>query len=99
MTAYVFTDTPFGGNPLAVIPDATVLEESLLQKIAREFDFSETSFVYPSGDSTNTARGRTLDIAQGVEMDRPSRIDVQAGPEGVTISGSARRVMEGRLFL
>jgi hypothetical protein len=43
----VFTDTPFGGNPLAVIPDATGLPEAELQKIAREFNFSETVFLYP----------------------------------------------------
>lgn len=41
----------------------------------------------------------TLDIAQGVEMGRPSRIRVEAGPDGVAVSGAARRVMEGRLTL
>jgi len=30
-------------------------------------------------------------------MGRPSRILVQAGPEGVRVAGSARKVMEGRL--
>lgn len=62
MTAYrvydVFTDTPFGGNPLAVIPDATALPEDRLQKIAREFNFSETTFVYPPADPAHTARVR-----------------------------------------
>jgi trans-2,3-dihydro-3-hydroxyanthranilate isomerase len=41
----------------------------------------------------------TLDIAQGVEMGRPSRIRVTAGPEGVAVEGSARRIMEGRLLI
>ena len=62
MTKYlvydVFTDAPFGGNPLAVIPDATGLAEPLLQKIAREFNFSETTFVYPPQSSENTAKVR-----------------------------------------
>jgi len=62
MTAYlvydVFTDTPFGGNPLAVIPDAAALPEPLLQQIAREFNFSETVFVYPPADPAHTARMR-----------------------------------------
>ncbi len=62
MTAYlvydVFTDTVFGGNPLAVIPDATALDAALLQKIAREFNFSETSFVYPPEDPAHAARVR-----------------------------------------
>jgi len=43
----VFTDTPFGGNPLAVLPDARGLDTGRMQQIAREFNFSETSFVFP----------------------------------------------------
>jgi trans-2,3-dihydro-3-hydroxyanthranilate isomerase len=62
MTGYVvldvFTDRPFGGNPLAVIPDATTLAEVSLQSIAREFNFSETTFVYPPSDAANTASVR-----------------------------------------
>ena len=62
MTCYltfdVFTDNPFGGNPLAVIPDATALPEDQLQKIAREFNYSETTFVYPPTDPAHTAKVR-----------------------------------------
>ena len=51
MTEYlvydVFTDKAFGGNPLAIIPDAQGLAEADLQRIAREFNFSETTFVFP----------------------------------------------------
>ncbi|RYG91737.1 PhzF family phenazine biosynthesis protein [Loktanella sp. IMCC34160] len=54
----VFTDAPFGGNQLAVIPDATALPEDKLQKIAREFNFSETVFLYPSHAAEHTARLR-----------------------------------------
>ncbi|WP_405238375.1 PhzF family phenazine biosynthesis protein [Lentisalinibacter orientalis] len=43
----VFTDTLFGGNPLAVLPDASGLDTGRMQRIAREFNFSETSFVFP----------------------------------------------------
>ncbi|MBT8408453.1 MAG: PhzF family phenazine biosynthesis protein, partial [Alphaproteobacteria bacterium] len=46
------------GNPLAVIPDASALPEDRLQKIAREFNFSETTFVYPPQDARHTARVR-----------------------------------------
>jgi trans-2,3-dihydro-3-hydroxyanthranilate isomerase len=63
MTAYrvydVFTDAPFGGNPLAVILDATALPEPHLQKIAREFNFSETVFLYPP-ENGETARLRII---------------------------------------
>lgn len=43
----VFTDRPFGGNPLAIVPNATDLPEDKLQDIAREFNYSETVFLYP----------------------------------------------------
>jgi len=62
MTSYlvydVFTDTAFAGNPLAVIPDARGLPEGSLQRIAREFNFSETTFVYPPDNETHTAKVR-----------------------------------------
>ena len=62
MTQYlvydVFTDAPFGGNQLAVFPDATGLPEDDLQKIAREFNFSEVTFVYPPADPAHAARVR-----------------------------------------
>ena len=54
----VFTNKAFGGNQLAVIPDASSIPEDDLQKIAREFNFSETTFVYPANDPANTARVR-----------------------------------------
>lgn len=43
----VFTDRRFGGNPLAVLPDARGLDTAAMQRIAREFNFSETTFVLP----------------------------------------------------
>jgi trans-2,3-dihydro-3-hydroxyanthranilate isomerase len=43
----VFTDTRFGGNQLAVFPEAEGLSDTQLQQIAREFNFSETTFVFP----------------------------------------------------
>ena len=44
----VFTDRLFGGNPLAVLPDARGLSDRRMQQIAREFNFSESSFVFPA---------------------------------------------------
>lgn len=43
----VFTDRLFGGNPLAVLPDALGLSDRQMQQIAREFNFSESAFVLP----------------------------------------------------
>lgn len=44
----VFAETPFGGNPLAVIEDGRGLTEQEMQMIARQFNLSETTFIFPS---------------------------------------------------
>jgi trans-2,3-dihydro-3-hydroxyanthranilate isomerase len=54
----VFTTTRFGGNPLAVIPDARGLSDALMQRIAAEFGYSETTFVLPPADLQHTAHVR-----------------------------------------
>lgn len=46
-TLDVFTRQRFGGNPLAVLPDARELTSERMQAIAREFNLSETVFVLP----------------------------------------------------
>ncbi len=50
-TADVFTTTRFGGNPLAVVYDADALDAAAMQRIAREFNLSETVFVLPPRDA------------------------------------------------
>jgi trans-2,3-dihydro-3-hydroxyanthranilate isomerase len=54
----VFSSTPFGGNQLAVLPDAAGISTVGMQKIAREFNFGETAFVLPKKDPANTCRVR-----------------------------------------
>jgi trans-2,3-dihydro-3-hydroxyanthranilate isomerase len=54
----VFTERPLAGNQLAVFPSAAGIDEALLQPLAREINFSETVFLYPSEDPANTARMR-----------------------------------------
>jgi trans-2,3-dihydro-3-hydroxyanthranilate isomerase len=44
----VFTDTRFGGNQLAVLPEAQGLSDRQMQQVAREFNFSESAFVLPA---------------------------------------------------
>lgn len=46
-TCDVFTEQRFGGNPLAVLPDARGLDDAQMAAIAREFNYSETTFVLP----------------------------------------------------
>ena len=48
VTCDVFTDTLFGGNPLAVVLDAEGLSDARMQQVAREFNYSETTFVLPA---------------------------------------------------
>ncbi len=43
----VFTNHAFSGNPLAVFPDAAGLDKEAMQRIAREMNLSETTFVFP----------------------------------------------------
>jgi trans-2,3-dihydro-3-hydroxyanthranilate isomerase len=56
--ADVFTETLFGGNQLAVLPDARGLIGEQMQAITREFNLSETVFVLPPDDPGNTRRLR-----------------------------------------
>lgn len=56
--ADVFTDEPFGGNPVAILPDAQGLADEELQKIAREMNLSETVFVVPPTDPKASAKVR-----------------------------------------
>ena len=54
----VFSSTPFGGNQLAVLHEAAGISTEGMQKIAREFNFGETTFVLPKNDPANTCRVR-----------------------------------------
>jgi trans-2,3-dihydro-3-hydroxyanthranilate isomerase len=58
VTVDVFTERRFGGNPLAVFPDARGLSDAAMQSLATEFNLSETTFVLPPADPANTARVR-----------------------------------------
>lgn len=44
----VFTNQPLEGNSLAVFPDASGLDDGAMQRIAREVNLSETTFVFPA---------------------------------------------------
>ena len=57
-TADVFTDTQFGGNQLAVLPDARGLTTEQMLNITREFNYSESTFVLPPENPKHTRRVR-----------------------------------------
>src|SRR3984893_10885622 len=62
VTVDVFTDRAFGGNPLAVVLDAEGLSTSQMQAIAREFNYSETTFVLPPRDGAHDAQVRIFTV-------------------------------------
>ncbi|MEM8800895.1 MAG: PhzF family phenazine biosynthesis protein, partial [Pseudomonadota bacterium] len=58
VTLDVFTNEPFGGNPLAVVLGADALSTAQMQRIAKEFNYSETTFVMPPRAPDNHAHVR-----------------------------------------
>ncbi len=66
LTADVFTDRTFGGNPLAVLPDARDLDPARMQEVAREFNLSETVFVLPPHEPAHSRRLRIFTPAREV---------------------------------
>lgn len=64
-TCDVFTESRFGGNQLAVLPDAQGLTDEQMQQITREFNYSESTFVFPP-DGDNTRKVRIFTPAQEI---------------------------------
>ena len=62
----VFTRTPFLGNQLAVIKDATSLNNDEMLLVAREFGFAETTFILPPENASSDARVRIFMPAEEV---------------------------------
>ena len=67
-TLDVFTDRPFGGNPLAVFCDQAELPTERMQAIAREFNLSETVFIVPPRDSRALRRLRIFTPAREMQF-------------------------------
>jgi trans-2,3-dihydro-3-hydroxyanthranilate isomerase len=55
VTLDVFTAERFTGNPLAVVLDAEGLDTAGMQRIAKEFNLSETVFVFPPSEPRQRA--------------------------------------------
>ena len=55
LTVDVFTARRFGGNPLAIFPSASGLDDWTMQALSAELNYSETTFVLPPADAANTA--------------------------------------------
>lgn len=96
VTVDVFTDTAFAGNQLAVFPRAGGLDDLRMQKIARELNLPETTFVLPPDDPAHTCRvriftpGRELPFAGHPTLGTAHVLAVLDPPA----DGSARYVFE-----
>jgi len=64
--ADVFSNLPFGGNPVAVLPEAQGLTDRELQQIAREMNLSETVYVLPPEDPSAAAKIRIFTPIQEI---------------------------------
>lgn len=64
----VFTDRIFGGNQLAVVLDGRGLSTDAMQAIAKEMNFSETTFVLPPERPDTAARVRIFTPAEELPM-------------------------------
>jgi trans-2,3-dihydro-3-hydroxyanthranilate isomerase len=60
VTCDVFTDRPFTGNPLLVVPDARGLTAAQMQAVAREINYSESTFVLPAKNTAHSYWQRTF---------------------------------------
>ena len=94
-TADVFTDRMFGGNQLAVFPEADGLDTRVMQSIAREFNLSETVFAFPPASQAHTRRLRIFTPSAelpfaghptvGAAFVLASIGEVPLGPDGASI--------------
>jgi trans-2,3-dihydro-3-hydroxyanthranilate isomerase len=96
VTVDVFTDKRFTGNQLAVFPDAAALPPELMSPIAREFNFSETTFVLPPTNPRHLRRlriftpGRELPFAGHPTL---GTAFVLASVGAVTLTGDETRIV------
>ena len=92
----VFTDKPLSGNQLAVVLDGHGLSTKTMQRIAREMNFSETTFVLPPDDPAHAARVRIF--APTFEMRFAGHPTIGTAwvlaDEGLVPNGAAEFVLE-----
>lgn len=96
VTCDVFTERRFGGNQLAVFPDARDIAPALMPRIAREFNYSETTFVLPPADPRHTARVRIFTPGGELQFAGHPTVGtahVLASAGAVSITGAETRIV------
>lgn len=100
-TVDAFTDRPFEGAQIAVLPDARGLNDTSMRKIAREFNMSETVFVFPPHNPANAKRLRIFTPFQELPFAGHPTLaaahvlttvgDLTGAEEGVQLDGDSLR--------
>src|SRR3989442_15935382 len=82
----VFTNQPFGGNQLAVFPNASGLAPETMQALAKELNVAESAFLHPAQDAAHDDGGRFITPA------------VELPIAGHPTYGKAREPPQGRMM-
>jgi trans-2,3-dihydro-3-hydroxyanthranilate isomerase len=109
----VFTDEPLAGNQLAVFTDAREIPEAKLQRLAREMNLSETTFVYPPEGDGHVKMRIFTPVAELPFAGHPTlgtafvlaaplqlgeiRIETGTGTVAVTLEREGARIVFGRM--
>jgi trans-2,3-dihydro-3-hydroxyanthranilate isomerase len=109
----VFTDEPLAGNQLAVFTDAREIPEAKLQRLAREMNLSETTFVYPPEGDGHVKMRIFTPVAELPFAGHPTlgtafvlaaplqlgeiRIETGRGTVAVTLEREGARIVFGRM--
>jgi trans-2,3-dihydro-3-hydroxyanthranilate isomerase len=99
VTLDVFTSSAFGGNQLAVFPDAGGIPEDALIQITREFNFAEVTFCYPPANPAHTKRVRIFTPAREIPFAGHPTVGtaialIELGMAGTQIDGAVKLVLE-----
>jgi trans-2,3-dihydro-3-hydroxyanthranilate isomerase len=99
VTLDVFTPVAFGGNQLAVFPDASGIPEDALLRITREFNFAEVTFCYPPANPAHTKRVRIFTPAREIPFAGHPTVGTAIalhllGAAGASSGGKAKLVLE-----
>jgi|SRR5208283_4086507 len=97
----VFTKTPLEGNPLAVFPDGSGIDDPTMQKIAKELNLSETVFILPPTRGGSAAKLRIF--TPTYEMDFAGHPTIGASfvilDEGIVARGTQSFAIEENIGL
>ena len=95
-TVDVFAEKPLAGNQLAVVLDAEDIPSDVMQRIAKEMNLSETTFVLPPRDPANAARIRIFTPASELPFAGHPTVGTAwvLAKEGLVPGGSLEFVLE-----